>query len=157
MARNATAYAVGTDDDLIGVAATIVRGRSGSMLLCFGRLREGKNPARSAELMTDQLVKIWAPSTSDLTASATQRTEAAFMVRRNETWVELASDLEDLGERAVMRAQLVHVTGEPNVISRELRSIGELSAGKVQTYAYDYLSRNRARVVYLEPDGSSAR
>jgi zinc protease len=157
MASRATAYAVGTDDDLITVGATIVRGRAGSMLLCIGRLREGKNPARSAELMTDQLVKLWAPSTSDLTSTATQRAEAAFMVRRNETWIDLASDLEDLGERAVMRAQLVHVTGEPNVISRELRSIGELSAGKVQTFAYDHLSRSRARVAFLEPDGTSAR
>jgi zinc protease len=152
MVAGASSVAVGHDDDLVSVGAALVRGRSGSMLLCLGRLREGKNPARSAGHMIDELVRLWAAGVGEAGA---RRTDAAFQVRRNGTWVALASDLEDLGQRAVLRAQLVHVTGEPNAISRELRSIGELSGGKVASFAYEYLSRDRARVAYLEPDGTA--
>src|SRR5262249_3730477 len=131
-------------------------GRSGSMLLCFGRLRDGKNPARSAELMTDELVKLWASNAAS-SSDAARRADAAFMVRRNETWVDLASDLEDLGERAVMRAQLVHVPGDPTAISRALRSIGGRSSGRAQPFAYESPPRGRAGVAFLDPDGTSAR
>jgi len=156
MAARATAWATIHDPDLVGVGATLIRGRAGSMLLCYGRLREGTNPARSAEGMIDQLVQLWTSSGGASSSDAVRRAEAQFLVRRNGTLVDLASDLEDLGERAVLRAQLVHVTGENAAVGRELRSIGELTTGSVQAFAYQYLARDRARVVFLEPDGSPA-
>ena len=112
MAARATAWATSHDPDLVGVGATVIRGRAGSMLLCYGRLRDGSDPARSAERMIDQLVQLWTSSGGASSSDAVRRAEAQFLVRRNQTLVDLASDLEDLGERAVLRAQLVHVTGE---------------------------------------------
>jgi zinc protease len=156
MAVRATAWATIHDPDLVGVGATLIRGRTGSMLLCYGRLRDGSNPARSAEAMVDQLVQLWTVSGGASSSDAVRRAEAQFLVRRNQTLVDLATDLEDLGDRAVLRAQLVHMTGETTAVGRELRSIGELTTGSVQSFAYQYLARGRARVVFLEPDGSPA-
>ncbi len=55
-----------------------------------------------------------------------------------------------------MRAQLVHVTGDTLAISRELGSIGQLTTGSVSKFAFEYLDRGRARMVFLEPDGTPA-
>ncbi|HTS82313.1 MAG TPA: insulinase family protein [Myxococcaceae bacterium] len=156
MIVGASAQAVAHDADLIGVGATLARGRSGSMLLCFGRLRQGTNPGRTAESMMDGLTDLWSGAVQTSSSDRVRREEAQFLVRRNRILVDLASDLEDLGERAVLRAQLVHVTGDTNAISRELASIGQLSANSVASFAFQNLSRGRARVVFLEPDGSPA-
>jgi len=156
MLTRASSWALAHDPDLVGVGAALVRGRSGSMLLAFGRLRDGTDPARSAEMMMDELIRLW--STKVVTSSSDQvrKQEAEFLLRRNKTLVDLASDLEDLGNRAVLRAQLIHVTGESHAVGRELQSIGQLSAGSVAGFAFQYLDRGRARVVFVEPDGTPA-
>ena len=157
LAVSASARAIAHDPDLVGVGASLIRGRGGSMLLCFGRLRDGSNPARSAEAMLDQLFRTWAPVPRAISqADAVRHEEALFLVQRNQAWVSLASGLEDLEERAVMRAQLVHVNGEVNSVTRELQSISELSAAQVARFAHRFLARERARVVFLEPDGTAA-
>jgi zinc protease len=134
----------------------VVRGRSGSMLLAFGRLRDGSNPARSAERMVDELTRLWSTAGTGSSSDQVRKQEAEFLVRRNQTLVDLASDLEDLAARAALRAQLIHVTGEPHAISRELQNIGQLSAGSVAGFAFKYLDRGRSRVVFVEPDGTPA-
>jgi zinc protease len=156
MVTRESSRALTHDPDLVGVGATLVRGRSGSMLLSFGRLRDGSNPARSAELMIDELTRLWSTAVTTSSSDQVRKQEAEFLIRRNQTLVDLASDLEDLGDRAVMRAQLIHVTGEPHAISRELQSIGQLSAGSVAGFAFKYLDRGRSRVVFVEPDGTPA-
>ncbi|MGZ6076384.1 MAG: insulinase family protein, partial [Myxococcaceae bacterium] len=156
MAGNASSQAIFHDSDLVSVAATPLRGRSGSMLLVLGRLRDGSDPARSAERMIDQLTQLWTNKSASGSADQVRRQEAEFLRRRNQTLVDLASDLEDVGGRAVMRAQLIHVTGDTNAITRELTSIGDLTAGSVARFAFEYLDRSRARVVFLEPDGTAA-
>ena len=156
MAARASAWAVAHDPDLINVGATIARGRTGSMLLILGRLRDGSNPARSGERMLDELNRLWTGAIVSSSSDAVKKQEADFLIRRNQTLVDLASDLEDVGGRAVMRAQLVHVTGDTHAISRELGSIGQLSAGSVSKFAFEYLDRGRARMVFLEPDGTPA-
>jgi hypothetical protein len=156
MINRASVYAVLHDPDLVGIGSAVVRGRHGSMLLALGRLRDGKDPSRSAELLLDELPRVWTVKASGSSSDQVRKQEAEFLVRRNQTLVNLAGDLEDLGERAVMRAQLVHVTGDPQAILRELGSIGQLTAGSVASLAFKYLDRGRARVVYLEPDGSPA-
>jgi zinc protease len=156
MINRASVYAALHDPDLVGIGSAVVRGRHGSMLLALGRLRDGKDPSRSAELLLDELPRVWTVKASGSSSDQVRKQEAEFLVRRNQTLVNLAGDLEDLGERAVMRAQLVHVTGDPQAILRELGSIGQLTAGSVASLAFKYLDRGRARVVYLEPDGSPA-
>jgi zinc protease len=156
MAGRASVWAVVHDPDLIGVAATIVRGRSGSMLLVLGRLRDGSNPARSGERMLDELNRVWTSKIITSSSDAFRKQEADFLIRRNQTLIDLASDLEDVGARAEMRAQLVHVTGDTHAISRELGSIGQLTTGSVSRFAFEYLDRGRARMVFLEPDGTAA-
>ncbi|HET9155163.1 MAG TPA: insulinase family protein, partial [Myxococcaceae bacterium] len=157
LASRAAAVAVAHDPDLVGVGTTLIRGRSGSMLLCFGRLRDGSNPARSAEAMLDQLFRTWAVVPRAVSLSDQVRgQESAFLVQRNKAYVGLASELEHFEGRAVMRAQLVHATGEVNAVSREMQSIGQLSAGQVASFANRYLDRGRARIVFLEPNGAAA-
>ena len=156
MAARATSWATIHDPDLVESAlpsSVVGPARCCSATDGFGT---GSDPARSAERMIDQLVQLWTSSGGASSSDAVRRAEAQFLVRRNQTLVDLASDLEDLGERAVLRAQLVHVTGENTAVGRELRSIGELTTGSVQAFAYQYLARDRARVVFLEPDGSPA-
>src|SRR5262249_37379050 len=157
LAMRASANAIAHDPDLVGVGATLIRGRWGSMLLCFGRLRDGSNPGRSAEAMVGQLFRTWGGVPRAATsAEVVKGGDAAFLVQRNQTFVGLASELEDLEGRAVMRAQLVHATGEVNAITRELQSIGEMSAAQVASFAHRFLERGRSRVVFLEPDGTAA-
>jgi zinc protease len=156
MVARESSRAMAHDPDLVGVGTVLVRGKSGSVLLAFGRLRDGSNPARSAERMLDQLSRMWSTAVTTSSSDQVRRQEAEFLIRRNQTLVDLARDLEDLGERAVMRAQLIHVTGEPHAISRELVSIGQLSAGSVAGFAFKYLDRGRSRVVFVEPDGTPA-
>ena len=157
LAARASAVAVAHDPDLVSVGTTLIRGRSGSMLLCFGRLRDGSSPGRSAEAMLDQLFRTWAVVPRAMSLSDQVRgQEATFLVQRNQAYVGLASELEHLEGRAVMRAQLVHATGEVNAVSREMQSISQLSAGQVAAFAHRYLDRGRARVVFLEPNGTAA-
>jgi len=156
MAVRASAWAVAHDPDLLGVSSTIARGRTGSMLLVFGRLRDGSNPARSGERMLDELNRLWTGKIVSSSSDTLKKQEADFLIRRNQTLIDLASDLEDVGGRAVMRAQVVHVTGDTHAISRELASIGQLTTGSVSKFAFEYLDRGRARMVFLEPDGTPA-
>ncbi len=156
MAARASVYAVTHDPDLIGVSSGISRGRSGSMLLVLGQLRDGANPARSGERILDELNRLWTGKIVSSSSDTLKKQEADFLIRRNQTLIDLASDLEDVGGRAVMRAQLVHVTGDTHAISRELASIGQLTTGSVSKFAFEYLGRGRARMVFLEPDGTPA-
>ena len=156
MAAQASVWAVAHDPDLIGISSSIARGRTGSVLLIFGRLREGANPARSGERMLDELNRLWTATVVSSSSDAFKKQEAEFLIRRNETLIDLASELEDVGFRAVMRAELVHVTGDTHAMTRELGSIGQLTTGSVSKFAFDYLDRGRARMVFLEPDGTPA-
>jgi zinc protease len=156
MAGGASAGAGAHDDDLYGIGATLVRGKEASMIVVIGRLGKGVDPARSASLMMDELVQTWAPAgRAGTSAENVKRQEAFFLQRQNRAFVDLASELEDIGERAVLRAQLVHTTADVTTLTREMRSIGHLDAAEVARYAHAYLARDRARVVYLEPDTRS--
>lgn len=156
LTARAAARAGAHDMDLFGVGAFLVRGKEASMLVAFGRLKSGSDPRRSADLLMDQLFRLWLPGTALGTSNAARRLDVVFLQRRNAAFVELASTLEDLANRSTLRAQLTHVTGDAATLGRELRSIGQLEGAQLARYAHDYLSRERARVVFLEPSGTPA-
>jgi zinc protease len=156
MAVQASAAAGAHDDDLHGIGATLIRGKQASMIVIIGRLAKGVDPPRSASLIMDELVRTWIPGGGMNSAQDAKKQEALFLQRRNRAFVNLASELEDIADRATLRAQLVHNTGDVTTLSRELRSLGQLETSEVARYAHAYLARDRARVVYLEPDTHGA-
>jgi zinc protease len=152
MAARASARAAGHDDDLVGIGASLIRGKEASMIVVTGRLAKGVDPSKSASLMMDELFRTWVPGAPGRTLDAVKQQEAQFLQRQNRAFVDLGSELEDIGSRAALRAQLVHVTGDVTTLSREMRNIGQLTAAETARFAHAYLARDRARVVYLEPD-----
>jgi zinc protease len=144
------------DMDLYGVGAFLLRGKEASMLVVLGRLKSGSDPRRSGDQMMDQLFRLWVPGTATGTSDAARRAEAVFMQRRNAAYVDLGATLEDLGNRSTLRAELTHVTGDSGTLGRELRNMWQLESAQLARFAHTYLSRDRARVVFLEPSGSPA-
>src|SRR5262249_28164675 len=70
--------------------------------------------------------------------------------------VSLAEESESLLDRTVKRAQLTHLTGNPTILASELRGMTQLGEGAISSFAHRWLTRDRARAVYVEPDGSGS-
>ncbi len=65
-------------------------------------------------------------------------------------------ETESVLARAQNRAALAHFTGDSSAWDKDMTALGELGPSKWQNFTLQWLSRDRARVVFVEPSGASA-
>ena len=146
------------DEDVIGLQASLERGKSGSVLVLTCLLAQGRNPEKVLERTLDQLFKLWTAA-GDTTLSRRQRAEA--VVRG--TWlqqgkalsiVETAARFESVVDRAIAMAQSAHLTGDPLGPVRDIDLTVDVPISEISGFVASWLTRDRARAVFVEPDGS---
>lgn len=65
-------------------------------------------------------------------------------------------ETESVLRRAVDRAVLAHWTGDSSAWDKDMTALTDLGASKWQAFSTEWLSRARARVVFVEPSGVSS-
>ena len=141
--------------DVVRVESALDLGKDGATLVLSLTLSEPMDPDRALERVLDQLSSLWEPAAGNTAADAKAHRIRLGRMERFAA-VALARETESLLERTIKRAELGHLTGNPAVLTSELRGMTELGEGAISTFAYRWLSRDRARAVYVEPDGSEA-
>src|SRR5262249_46919459 len=69
---------------------------------------------------------------------------------------ELALRSEHLVERALATAEFTHLVRDPRFYSRTVSALREMRAADISQFAYKYLNRERARMLYVAPLGPRA-
>lgn len=136
------------DGDIAGLSASLVPGRHASLLVVQVVLRSGEHPKKSAEAVLDQLVYLWQGQTD---AGNIMDTQAHVKRQRLSAFVGMALESEDVLDRALRRAGLTHFTLEPRAYSRSLAALAHADGTRVTRFAYEYMQRERARMVLVRP------
>jgi zinc protease len=140
--------------DVAGVTSSLSLEKLGSTLVLSVTLSRPNEPERAMDRVLDQLYALWAPGEGNSAAEAKSHRVILGRLERYAT-VALAEESESLLDRTVKRAQLTHLTGNPTILASELRAMTQLGEGAFSTFAHRWLSRDRARAVYVDPDGSA--
>jgi len=140
--------------DISGLGTTVNEGRYGNTLVCVVFLKEGKNPEKTLERVLDQVVAIWAPD--EFGANKVIATARGFDRLQKAAIVDLALKTESVAVRAVDKATIIHWTGDPVAWGKDMQAMAELSRSKVEAFAFEWLTRDRARAVFVEPSGDRA-
>ncbi len=147
---SASSRAATPGSNIAQVDTELREGRYGNTLVCTVSLKEGREPDKSLERVLDQVVRVWVP------AERTNRVMAASLAfdrLQKLALVGLSLQTESVKERAVDKATLIHWTGDPVAWGKDMQGLGDLSRSKVEAFAYEWLTRDRARAVYVEPSG----
>ncbi|QRK06436.1 insulinase family protein [Archangium violaceum] len=140
------------DGDIAGIQTDLVPARTASLLVCRIVLRQGAHPERSAEAVLNQLFRVWNTS-GDATEQLVRN--ARFGEMRLSAISDMALEAEHVVSRAVRRAELTHFNLDARAYSRSLQALAQLSASDITDFAYKYLPRERAHVVYVSPLGTT--
>ena len=62
-----------------------------------------------------------------------------------------------LAQCAIEKAELFHYTGDLGAWGRDGVAIGQLTSSQMQQFAYQWLNRDRARAVFVEPNSGELR
>jgi len=141
------------DGDIASLQTDLIPGKEASMLVCRVVLRQGAHPEKSAEVVLDQLFRLWDGPSGDVTDELMRR--AQFGQMRLGAISDMALEAENLMDRAVRRAELTHFNLDARAYSRSLQAMAQLSASNLADFAYKYLSRERARIVYVNPPSTT--
>ena len=127
-------------DDVVGVRAWLDKGRFGSTLVCSVRLRDARRAEKAAEAIMDAIFTL---------------RSGMFESPAGET-IELISAAEAPDERALLRATRMYYLGEPEAVERELEAIASYPRIQAGYFVNEWITRERARAVVVEPDPSAA-
>jgi zinc protease len=139
------------DKDIAAVGVTVVPGKEASMLLAIIQLHDGAHPQDSLDKVLNEVPKIW----NDFSATNSIGEVAFGRARRAATIAEV-SEAQDLGARGLARVEAMHFAGDPTLYSRKVRSLTEMRQQQVNDYAAPYITKERARAIYLVPEAGSA-
>lgn len=145
------------DDEILDIGGSLDRGKLGSTLVLDVVLAEGKSPERAMEQVLDQMIWLWMgpnPDTYNRDPGYMGPFERRLQIGTGQTIISEALASESLVQRNVQRAQMAHFTGDVSYLSREMVSLGTMGAGNLSHFAYEWLSRGRARAVFVQPDGT---
>ena len=147
------------EEDVTAVRASLQRGKSGSVLVLTFLLAEGRNPEKVFERALDQLFKLWRAS-GDRVLSGRQNyyaasTAAWLQQGKASSIVGFAARFESLLERTLALAESAHLTGDPLGPVRDIELTANVPSAELSAFVATWLNRGRARVVFVEPDGST--
>src|SRR5262249_45381912 len=147
-----------------------------SMIICQAVLREGKHPEKSAEHLLNALSKLWLPDElrmrQEMSAQGAGAAEGGigpslgsgdrmsaitFDKMRIVAATSMALDSESIVNRSDTAARFAHFVGDPAVYSRSIKAMTEMEEPKIAGFAQKYLTRERARIIYVKPLPPSAR
>jgi zinc protease len=152
-----------SDPDIVSVNVSPISGLEASMLVAQATLRKGDHVEKSFEHIKDQLVKLWAGGAVDRARAPQTDAEAAidadreFSRQRNSSVMDLTRAAESLMDRGSQRVVGTHFTGDPLILTRKLKSLADVTPGQVSHFAEQYLTRDRARAVLVEPYDSTSK
>ncbi len=141
------------DGDIAGLSTSLVPGKQASLLLVRVVLRSGEHPKKSAETVLDQVFHVWDGQTQAGNILASQ---GQVHIQRLSVLTSMALEADDLMGRALRRAELTHFTLDPRAYTRSLAAVAQVDGNRVTRFAYEYLQRERARMVMVWPTRGSA-
>lgn len=140
-----------SDPDIVDVGVFTIAGAEASMLVAQATLRKGDHVDRSYERLLDQLVNIWSAGEYAGDANRIIAVEKSFGRQRNQAVMQMTLTAEDIAQRGAERAESAHFTGDPLTYSRRLKALIDINESQVTSFAEQYLTRDRARAVLVEP------
>lgn len=146
------AATLGSDIDSLG--AYLDEGKSANTLVFVVFLKTGKNPEKSLEKVLDRVVQVWAPTEAGSDAVLSRAVDFHWV--QNTAVVSVALATESVIARAIAKATLIHWTSDPGAWGKDLKAIYALSASQMQSFAFDWLGRDRARAVFVVPTDANA-
>ena len=107
-AQLAQAATLGSDIETL--TAILQEGRLANTLICVVYLKTGRAPEKSLERVLDKIVEVWAPSE---TGTGVLNSAVDFQWMQNTAVIDVAVATESIVWRAVGKATLIHLTGDP--------------------------------------------
>ncbi|WP_095960115.1 M16 family metallopeptidase [Corallococcus macrosporus] len=142
------AGAMRNDGDIAGITTNLIPGTRASLLVVRVLLSRGDDPVRSAGNVLDQVQKAWVHA---LQAGAVLDRERSFRAVRRLVVTDMVLESEDLMSRTGRRALLTHFTQDARAYIRSQVSLMGLAGGKVTDFAYQWLQRDRVRIIVVRP------
>ncbi|MFP2930544.1 M16 family metallopeptidase, partial [Pyxidicoccus sp. 3LG] len=143
-----------SDGDIAGISINLVPGTRASLLVVRVQLSRGDHPERSAVKVLDQVHRSWSPSQEASEAGEVLSREVDFQATRRTVVTGMVLESEHLLSRTVRRALLTHFTLDARSYTRSQQALMGLGGGKVTDFAYEWLQRERARVILVRPGES---
>jgi len=140
-----------TDGDIAGVGTELIPGTRASLLLVRVPLNTGAHPEESAEKVLDQVYRVWI---SEGGAGDVLERQLSFQRMQRSVVIGMALESEDLLARAVRRAELTHFSLDARAYGRTQAALAALDGSKVTDFAYQWLQRDRARILLVKPGES---
>jgi zinc protease len=137
-----------TDGDIAGISTELISGTRASLLLVRVPLNTGAHPEESAEKVLDQVFRVWDPGGG---AGNVLERQLAFQRMQRSVVIGMALESEDLLARAVRRAELTHFSLDARAYGRTQTALAALDGAKVTDFAYQWLQRDRARILLVKP------
>jgi zinc protease len=139
------------DGDIASLSTRLVPGTRASLLIVRVQLSRGDHATRTAEKVLDQVHKAWS---GELDASGVLGQEFGFQATRRQVVTGMVLESERLLARTASRALLTHFTTDVRSYTRSQMALMGLSGSKVTDFAYQWLQRNRAHVLLVQPGES---
>lgn len=136
------------DFDIAGITTHLVPGSRASLLVVRVALNRGDNPERSAGKVLDQVHEVW---TKTIHPGEVLGSEFEFQSLRRGVVTGMVLESEDLLARTVRRAELTHFTLDVRAYTRSQMALMGLNGSKVTEFAYQWLPRERARIILVRP------
>jgi zinc protease len=140
--------AMRSDGDIAGLSTQLISGTRASLLVVRVALNTGSHPEKSAEAVLDQVYRTW---DSEGGMGDVLKRQLAFQQMQRTVVVGMALEAEDLLARAVRRAELTHFSLDARAYGRTQGALAALDGAKVTGFAYQWLQRDRARVMLVKP------
>ncbi|WP_002634741.1 M16 family metallopeptidase [Myxococcus hansupus] len=137
-----------SDGDIAGISTNLIPGTRASLLMVRVTLSRGDDPARSAGKVLDQVQNAW---TQEIQAGGVLGREFDFQSMRRQVVTGMVLESEDLLARTHRRALLTHFTQDVRSYTRSQMALMGLAGGKVTDFSYQWLQRERARIIVVRP------
>ncbi|MFP2910188.1 M16 family metallopeptidase, partial [Pyxidicoccus sp. 3LFB2] len=136
------------DGDISGFSTHLISGTRASMLAVRVVLHKGDDPERSAGRVMDQFYRAWNLAVDP--ANLKWRDMDIHAMRRTVV-TGMALEAEDLLARATRRAELTHFLQDSRAYNRSQQALAALGGGDVTDFGYQWLNRERVRVILVRP------
>jgi len=126
-----------------------------SLMYCFTQVKKGRNAARWADKMLDQLMDIWNPERL-ANPIVRQSNERNFGMARNGYLRDTLTSMDRVSgiggnARATALGAHAHHTGDHRYYSTALNTFGQVELSQIMGFLQQYVTRERAARFVLEP------
>jgi zinc protease len=145
-----------SDSDIASIDTFRIEGTLASFLVVRVALHKGLHPDESRGKILDRLVNMWISNNGLSRESEDQINRFVFSRIRGQALVTNLVNAENIAARGHERVLATHFSGDALMLSRRLRSLGQVTEGQVSSFAAEYLNRNRARTLLVRPASNAS-